>query len=282
MATEALVFEGVPASPPAQAIGAVEPRPRVELAGTLIDKVDRASAIEMIRTFIGGASPHQVVTVNLDFLSIASRDTRFQKTINQADLAVADGMPLVWLSRLKGQGLAERVAGVDLVEDCCALAAELQLSIFLLGAAPGIAPRAAERLQARHPGLRVAGTYSPPMNAPQPEEDLRMVDLVRAAAPDLLFVALGAPRQDMWIRDHLADLDVPVSMGVGCVLDLLAGSVTRAPTWMQRSGLEWSYRLLKEPGRLWRRYLLADIPTLGRLLLQTMRETDIPAVPMPT
>jgi N-acetylglucosaminyldiphosphoundecaprenol N-acetyl-beta-D-mannosaminyltransferase len=249
-------------------------RQRVDLGGTLIDRVDRAAAVDRIRQLLSSGTSHQIVTVNLDFLSIAARNVRFQQTINAADLAVPDGMPLVWLSRLKGQPMTERVTGVDLVDDCCQIAAEAGVGVFLLGAAPGVADEAAIELERRHPGLRVVGTYSPPIGELDAREDTEMVQRVRDAAPGFLFVALGAPRQDLWIRDHLAQLEVPVSMGIGCVLDLLAGSVTRAPVWMQRAGLEWAYRLANEPGRLWRRYLLKDLPTLARLVLDTTRDAE--------
>ena len=275
MATEALVIEPTPALQLSVATGIIEPRrQRVELGGTLIDRVDRAAAVDRIRHLLSSGTSHQIVTVNLDFLSIAARNVRFQQTINAADLAVPDGMPLVWLSRLKGQPMTERVTGVDLVDDCCQIAAEAGVGVFLLGAAPGVADEAAIELERRHPGLRVVGTYSPPIGELDAREDTEMVQRVRDAAPGFLFVALGAPRQDLWIRDHLAQLQVPVSMGIGCVLDLLAGSVTRAPVWMQRAGLEWAYRLANEPGRLWRRYLLKDLPTLARLVLDTTRDAD--------
>src|SRR5258708_5568170 len=132
----------------------------------------------------------------------ATRDQRFQRTINEADLAVPDGMPLIWLSRLKGQSLTERVTGVDLVDECCKLAAETNQGVFLLGAGPGIAERAAEELEARHAGLRIVGTYSPPMASLDARENQRIARLVREAAPGFLFVALGAPRPDLWIREH--------------------------------------------------------------------------------
>jgi N-acetylglucosaminyldiphosphoundecaprenol N-acetyl-beta-D-mannosaminyltransferase len=246
----------------------------VALAGTLIDKVDRAAAVEKIRHFALSGGAHQIVTVNLDFLTIASHDSRFRETINQADLAVADGMPLVWLSRFKSEPLHERVTGVDLVDNCCDIAVETGSGVFLLGAAPGIAEKAAVELQAHHPGLRIVGVYSPPIGALEGRENERIVQMIRDVAPGFLFVALGAPRQDLWIRTHLAQLGVPVSMGVGCVLDLLAGEVSRAPVWMQRTGLEWAYRLIQEPGRLWRRYLLRDAPMLGRLLLDCIRDVS--------
>jgi N-acetylglucosaminyldiphosphoundecaprenol N-acetyl-beta-D-mannosaminyltransferase len=240
-------------------------RPRVELGGVLVDQVDLTSAVEQIDVFVRSGEPHQVVTVNLDFISIAHRDLNFRSTLNCADLAVPDGMPLVWLSRLKRAPLKERVAGVELVSESCRVVAERGGSAFLLGAGPGVAEAAARRLQSMHPGLRIAGTYSPSMGPLGPAENEHIIGLIQMAAPELLFVALGAPRQDLWIREHQPRLQVPVAMGVGCVFDLLAGSVRRAPPWMQRNGLEWAFRLSQEPQRLWRRYLLEDLPMLARL-----------------
>jgi N-acetylglucosaminyldiphosphoundecaprenol N-acetyl-beta-D-mannosaminyltransferase len=273
MATEALAIERSVAPTPLAAVAIDEARRmRVDLGGALVDQLDRSAAVEQIQGFLSSGTPHQIVTVNLDFLSIASRDERFRETINQADLAVHDGMPVVWLARLKGHALTERVTGVDLVDESCRLAAAAGRGVFLLGAAPGVADKAAAELVARHPGLLIAGIYSPPMGSLGLRENARIVEMINATAPGFLFVALGAPRQDLWIRDHLAQLGVPVAMGVGCALDLLAGSVTRAPSWMQRMGLEWAYRLGREPGRLWRRYLLKDLPMFGRLLLNTVIE----------
>jgi N-acetylglucosaminyldiphosphoundecaprenol N-acetyl-beta-D-mannosaminyltransferase len=180
-------------------------------------------------------------------------------------------MPLVWLSHMMGEPLAERVTGVALVEESCRLAALTDGSVFLLGAAPGVAAAAGRELQRRYPGLRIAGTYAPRLGPLSPCENDDMVGLVRHSAPDFLFVALGAPRQDLWIREHLPWLGVPVAMGVGCVFDVLAGVVDRAPAWMQHAGLEWAYRLHREPRRLWRRYLVDDTRTLGHLVLSTAR-----------
>jgi N-acetylglucosaminyldiphosphoundecaprenol N-acetyl-beta-D-mannosaminyltransferase len=249
-------------------------RRRVELGGVRIDQVDLPGAVQRLGDFLESGRAHQVVTVNLDFLSIAERQPEFRDLINGADLAVADGMPLVWASRLQGQPLPERVTGVDLVDGSCRLAAQTGHGVFLLGAAPAVAAAAARTLQGRYPALRVAGLYSPPFGPLTPEEDERIVDMVQRAAPGFLFVALGAPRQDLWIRRHLHRLNVPVAMGVGCVFDLLAGVVSRAPRWMQCAGLEWAYRLGQEPARLWRRYLINDIPTFGRLVLTALRKRE--------
>jgi N-acetylglucosaminyldiphosphoundecaprenol N-acetyl-beta-D-mannosaminyltransferase len=241
-------------------------RSRVELGGVLVDQINLSGALEQVRGFVRSGEPHQIVTVNLDFLSIAANHPEFRATLNTADLAVADGMPLVWLSRIKGKALAERVAGVDLVTASCEMAVALGGGVFLLGAGPGVADAAGRKLETMYPGLRIAGTYSPPVGELRQRDNERIVKMIREAAPDFLFVALGAPRQDLWIREHLDRLQVPVAMGVGCVFDILAGSVKRAPLWMQRSGLEWAFRLGQEPTRLWRRYLLKDLPMLARLI----------------
>jgi N-acetylglucosaminyldiphosphoundecaprenol N-acetyl-beta-D-mannosaminyltransferase len=244
-------------------------RPRLDLFGVLIDRVDRATASARIGRFLEVGVPHQIVTVNLDFLYLAEQDAEFRATINEADLAVPDGMPLVWLSRAIGTPLADRITGVELVHESCLLAARTGVGVFFLGGAPEVAAAAAARARALHPGL-VVHQYAPPFGPISPEENERIVEKILRARPGFLFVALGAPRQDLWIRAHRERLGVPVAMGVGCVLDLLAGVASRAPSWMQSTGLEWSYRLIREPRRLWRRYLVNDLPLFGRLALMAL------------
>lgn len=239
---------------------------RVAIGGVTLDPVDLRMATDVVAAFVESGAPHQIVTVNLDFLAIARRDQQFRQVLNQADLALADGQPLVWIARYNGTPLPGRVAGIDLVHASCALAARRGFRPFLLGAAPGVAAAAARELQQLYPSLQIAGIYCPPFGSLSAEQDRTMVALIRAARPDLLFVALGAPRQDVWISQHLAELAVPVCMGVGGAFNFIAGVVPRAPRWMQRAGLEWSFRLCQEPGRLWRRYFVDDVPMLLRLL----------------
>lgn len=226
----------------------------------------------MLERFFTDGGRHQIVTVNADFIRIAQRDGEFRRVLNSADLAVADGMPVVWLSRARGLPVPERVAGIDLIDDCCRLAAQRDVGVFLLGAAPGVAEAAGRELATRHAGLKIVGTYAPPFGSHTPDEDARMTAAIRSAGRCVLFVAFGAPRQDLFIARHLRELDVVVAMGVGCAFDILSGGVLRAPRWMQRSGLEWVWRIAQEPGRLWRRYLIQDAPLLGVLAAAALRD----------
>jgi len=166
-------------------------------------------------------------------------------------MILADGMPLVWASRGR---LPERVAGSDLVPALCERAATKGYRVFLLGAAPGVADEAARRLCARHPTLVIAGTAAPPFRELTVQEHADLFEQIRAARPDLMFVAFGQPKGELWVAEHSRALGVPVTAQVGATLDFLAGRVRRAPRWLQRLGLEWAYRLFLEPRRLVSRY----------------------------
>lgn len=252
-------------------------RDRVELLGVGIDCVSHDDVLARVRSFIEGGTPRRIVTVNLDYLRLAGNDESFRTTLNTADLAIADGMPLVWASRWSGKPLPQRIAGQDLFDSICRAGGERRWSVFLLGAAPGVAATAGDVMATRYPGLRVAGAYSPPVGKFDPVEEQRIRSMVRSARPDVLFVALGAPRQDIWISESLAGLGVPVAVGVGCSFDVVSGHQLRAPLWMQKVGLEWSFRLLQEPRRLWKRYILGDLPVFVRLAAAARRNKQTPA-----
>jgi N-acetylglucosaminyldiphosphoundecaprenol N-acetyl-beta-D-mannosaminyltransferase len=250
---------------------AADGRDRLPLSGVLLDRVGLAEAARRLASYAASQEMHQIVAVNLDCLRIAQLDDDFRQTINEADLAVADGMPLVWASRLGGRPLPERVTGNSLVEKSCELSAATGAGIFLLGARPSIAEAAARTIATRYPGAVVAGAYSPPFGPLSPRVDREMVERVNRSGARILIVALGAPRQDNWIRAHRRELKVGVAFGVGCGIDLLAGFVPRAPLWMQRAGLEWLHRFRCEPGRLWRRYFVNDTPMFARLVAESLR-----------
>jgi N-acetylglucosaminyldiphosphoundecaprenol N-acetyl-beta-D-mannosaminyltransferase len=248
----------------------VTPRPlvrdRVDLLGARIDRLERHALTEWLAAFLDSGRPHQVVTANLDFIAIARRRPSFARVIDSADLVVCDGKPLQWASRLQGEPIPARVTGMDLVLHTAKLSAERGYRIFFMGGAPGVAARAGRALEQLFPGVVMAGTLSPRQGHFEAEEDARIVAQIRAARPDALFVALGAPRQDEWIQDHLEQLGVPLCAGIGGVFNFLAGETRRAPEWIQQMGMEWAFRLAQEPSRLWRRYLVDDLPLFFELV----------------
>lgn len=204
-----------------------------------------------VTDFVGSGQPHQAVTVNPEFIMAAQHNASFRQVLNRSDLALADGWGVQAAARLLGQRLPARVTGADGVPRLAGLAAARGWRLFLLGAAPGVAARAADILQAQHPALQIVGTYA---GSPNPVDEDVIVRQVLAAQPDILFVAYGAPAQDLWIARNQDRLRIPLAMGVGGALDFVAGVRQRAPRWVQDVHLEWLYRLWQEPWR-WRRQL---------------------------
>ena len=230
-----------------------------------VDNISMQEALERLEEFvmIGRATgkTHQIATINADFVVNALHDPELRRILQAADMATADGMPLVLGARLLGVHLEGRVTGADMVPALAERAAHKGFSIYLLGAMPGVADRAAQVLRQRYPGLHIAGIASPPLSSIF-EMDPSIVEELNAVKPDILLVAFGNPKQEKWINMHAHELSVPVCIGVGGTFDLIAGVTKRAPQWMQRLGLEWLFRLLQEPRRLWKRYVL-DIGYFG-------------------
>lgn len=226
--------------------------------GVPIDNLTMEEALERCDAFIADARlsgrTHQIATVNADFVVNSLNDPELRRILQEASMATADGMPLVWASRLLGGPIPGRVTGADLVPALAERAAQKGYSLFFLGARPGVAAKAAQLLQERYPGLKVAGVLSPPVQ-PLLEMDQSILETIRAAKPDILFVAFGNPKQEKWIHMYANQLQVPIAMGIGGSLDMLVGITKRAPRWMQQIGLEWAFRMIQEPGRLVRRYL---------------------------
>ncbi|HLQ33396.1 MAG TPA: WecB/TagA/CpsF family glycosyltransferase [Chloroflexota bacterium] len=227
--------------------------------GVRVDDVTIDQAVEVISGFIEAGRPRQVVTINPEFVIAARRQPDFKAVLDAADLCVPDAVGLQWGSRVLGKPLQGRVPGVDLVWRLAGLAAERGWSIFLLGGFDGVGQRTAERFVEAYPGLRIAGTYEGHPG------DSEAVERVKAARPELLLVAYGAPAQDLWIARHKDELRVPVSMGVGGSFDYIAGRAQRAPAWLRQIGLEWLHRLVHEPWR-WRRMLA--LPRFAILVLR--------------
>ncbi|HEV2034857.1 MAG TPA: WecB/TagA/CpsF family glycosyltransferase [Candidatus Dormibacteraeota bacterium] len=228
---------------------------RLNIAGVPVDPVDIAEARRRLRTALTGTSLFQVSTVNLDFLVRAQTDAQTRRIFETSNLNVADGAPVVWLGRLLGADIAGRVAGADLVPAVLGDAAKMGSRVFLLGGENGVAAAAGARMLELYPGLVLAGTFEPPRAAIEDMDNAQMLERITEARPDLLLVGLGHPKQERWIDMHRAELPVAVAIGVGCVLELIAGRSRRAPRWMRSAGLEWAYRLAREPRRLFSRYL---------------------------
>lgn len=256
----------------------------IQILGVRVDCVDFQQTLDLISGWIAQSraqveegenavsqpstlNPHfspftrQVCTVNPEFIMTARRQPAFAQALAAADLCTPDGVGVLWAARLAGVHLAERVTGSDGIHLICERAAAQGWRVFFLGAAPGIAERAAVELARLYPGLPVAGTFAgSPADTDWPQIRRRLT----AAHPDLLFVAYGHPRQDIWIHQHREELPVAVALGVGGAFDFAAGTAPRAPLWLRRLGLEWLYRLVRQPWR-WRR--MAALPLFALLVL---------------
>lgn len=238
---------------------------QVELLGVRVDDVTTQETLGLLESFVAEGRPHQIVTLNPEFVMEAQHNAPFRVVLGGASLALPDGYGLLWAARILGQRLRERVAGSDLLPMIAGLSARHGHRLFLLGAMPGVAERAAAVLRRDYPGVSIVGTMA---GSPDPEDEEGIVTAVIDARADVLFVAYGAPRQDLWIHRNLDRLGVPVCMGVGGAFDYVAGVIPRAPLWLRESGLEWLYRLMRQPWR-WRRML--NLPRFAcRVILQRL------------
>ncbi len=227
------------------------PVPSVRILGVRVDALTYASLLDVIGRFIASGAPHQIATTNPEFVMEAQRNPRFREVLEGADLCMADGVGLLWAAKRLGHPLPERVTGSDGLPRIAERAAREGWRLYLLGAAPGVAARTALLLTGQYPGLHVCGVD---VGSPADAASEGIIARIRAAQPDILFVAFGAPKQDLWIARHRAALGVPVMMGIGGAFDHIAGVQKRAPGWVQAINLEWLYRLATQPWR-WRRQL---------------------------
>jgi N-acetylglucosaminyldiphosphoundecaprenol N-acetyl-beta-D-mannosaminyltransferase len=222
---------------------------QIEILDLPVSAITYREWLELIDAWVKSDQTHHVCTINPEMIMIARRDPNFYHILSRADLTVPDGVGLLWAARRLGTPLPERVTGSDGVPLIAQTAAERGWRIYLLGAAPGVADKAAAVLRKRHPALQIVGTYS---GSPAPGEEDAIVERVNASGADILFVAFGAPNQDKWIARNLPRLCVKMAMGVGGSLDFVAGVLPRAPELFQRFGLEWLYRLYLQPWRIGR------------------------------
>ncbi len=236
----------------------VEPKPSTpgfRVLGVRVNAVQILDVIcQMERWVQERRAGHYIAVTGMHGVMEARQDPDFKDILNAADLVVPDGMSLVWLGRWHGYALDRRVYGPELMETFCRKTGA-QYRHFFYGGAPGVPERLAEMLQQRY-RIRVVGTYSPPFRPPTDEEEQEIVALIRAAAPDVLWVGLSTPKQERWMHEHRDRLRIPVMLGVGAAFDFATGRTKQAPPWMREHGLEWLFRLMEEPRRLWRRYLI--------------------------
>jgi N-acetylglucosaminyldiphosphoundecaprenol N-acetyl-beta-D-mannosaminyltransferase len=257
-------------------ISSASDRQRVRIFGIEIDVVTMRDTVAMLETWVrrSAAPCRYVVTPNVDHTIMYQHNLQLRDAYQSASLVLADGMPVLLAARLLNKPLPQRVAGSDLVPALFdAMSADRPLRVFLLGAGPGVADRAAVKIQRRWPAVQVVGTNCPPLGFENDRgQNAAIVAAVNAARPDCLVVGLGAPKQELWVHRHYQDLDVPVALCVGATIDFLAGEKRRAPRWMQRTGLEWLYRCATEPRRLAGRYA-RDAMIFPQLLWREWRRT---------
>lgn len=229
---------------------------RIRILNTQIDNCTMTEAAEEVMRMARRRKPSYVVTPNLDFLLNMDEDPEFDEACREADLILADGISIVLLAKLFRQPLKEKVSGSDLFPVICKMSAEEGMTVFLLGAAPGVAEKAAENLKRSFSGLKVAGTYSPPIGFEHDEEEIsNIIRIVTESAPDILFIAISQMKGEKFIHKYKNDLNVPVALSIGAAVDFVAGHKKRAPRWVSRMGLEWLYRTIQEPRRIGGRVL---------------------------
>jgi len=245
---------------------------RVGIGRALVDNFSAAQTCAAIMSHArSGGRPSYVITPNAQHIVLLEKDESFCRIYKDASLVIADGVSLLFAARFFGRVLKERVAGVDLFVQLAGLAAEQGLRIFLLGGRPGSAELAGAILQSKYPSLQYQ-TFCPPMGFDADPAGLEAVAAsIRAFQPHILFVGLGAPKQEQWIYEHALQLSVPVSLGIGGSFEMVGGVVRRAPVWVQKLGCEWLFRLLAEPRRMWRRYLIGNLEFAAIVAQQRLR-----------
>lgn len=255
-------------------------RPRFRVGALEIDDLTLAEALEAIADLVDARRGGTVLTPNIDHVVLCEHDARLREAYASASLSLVDGMPVLWASRLLGPPLREKVSGSDLILPLMKLAAARKYRVYLLGGAPGVADLAAERLREGVPGLTIVGTGSPRIDVGGGPAEDEVLARVCAARPDLVLVALGCPKQEIFMHRAAPALRPAVLLGIGAGLDFWAGTAHRAPAWVSAAGLEWLYRLAREPRRLWRRYLVRDPEFLVILLRDLLSRERGRAAPL--
>ena len=233
---------------------------RIKFMNTDIDNLTMAETLNEIDKLIQKKNCSYVVTTNVDHIVRLEKDEELQKVYKNASLILTDGKPLIWISKWYKTPIKEKISGSDLFPRVCQLAANKNYTMYLLGAAEGVADTAARNLMKKYPGLNIVGTYSPPFGFEKNEQEMNKIKTqIQDVHPDILIVGLGCPKQEKFMYYHCKELGVPISFGLGASIDFEAGNIKRAPKWMSNHGLEWLYRFSKEPKRLFKRYFVDDL-----------------------
>lgn len=232
---------------------------RIKFMNTEIDNLTMEEALAEIEKRIEERDNAYIVTPNVDHIVQLERDKELQKVYANASLILTDGKPLLWIAKYYGTPIKEKISGSDLFPLLCQLAAKKQYTMFFLGAAEGVAAKAAKNLTRKYKGLNVVGTYSPPYGFEKSEKELSKIEnMIKSKKPDILIVGLGCPKQEKYMYYNYRRLQVPVSLGLGASFDFEAGNIKRAPKWMSQHGLEWLFRITQDPKRMIKRYIIDD------------------------
>lgn len=236
------------------------PLKRMRFMNTYVDNVTQEEAIQHIEMCIKNRTIGHVITPNVDQIVRIENDEYFREICSNAELLLVDGHPLMWIAKWYGTPIREKICGSDLVPLLCEIAAKKGYRVFLLGAAEGVAAKAARILQETYAGLQIAGTYSPPYGFEKDQKEIDHInEMLLDSHADLLFVGMGVPKQDIFIYENMHKYRIPMSFSIGATIDFIAGEQKRAPRWMTDHGLEWIYRLFSDPKRMFRRYILNDM-----------------------
>lgn len=247
---------------------------RVKFMNIEVDNLTMDEALEKIEWLIQQKKSSYVVTPNVDHIVQLEQDSELRAVYKNADLILTDGKPLIWISNWYGIFIKEKISGSDLFPLLCDLASKRGYRMFFLGAAEGVAEKAARNLSIKYPGLQVVGTYSPPLGFEKDTYQLKKIEyLIKESEPHILIVALGCPKQEKFILYNYKKLDVPISLGLGASLDFEAGRIKRAPKWMSDHGFEWLFRITQDPKRMAKRYFIDDLKIIG---LACKYKKDVP------
>lgn len=237
---------------------------RMRLMNTEIDNLTMDETLDAIDSLIKEDNCSYVVTPNVDHIVQLEKDEELKRVYENASLILTDGKPLIWISNWYKTPIKEKISGSDLFPRVCELAAKKGYTMYLLGAAEGVADKAAKNLMDKYKGLNIVGTYSPPFGFEKDKVELKKIERqIQEVHPDILIVGLGCPKQEKYMYHHCKELDVPISFGLGASIDFEAGNIKRAPRWMSEHGLEWLYRITQDPKRFAKRYLVDDMKIIS-------------------